>query len=200
MSPEKHRFTMNRNDFLRCAAIFALAAAPHLAVHAEREADDGSEDARSIKPTFGVEARPAQSISLSIPLTGMGVQAAVTFSAPSPALTSTPASTTEKKGTIAVTNTGTGPLTLSAAPTITKTTGAPGSAFSITGGTCKAGVVVAAGGGTCTIVVRYSPERIVTPQGRRSTAANATMSTAHVTLTGTGAATAAQKSPSFRGN
>jgi len=24
MSPQKHRFTMNRNDFLRCAAIFAL--------------------------------------------------------------------------------------------------------------------------------------------------------------------------------
>jgi hypothetical protein len=161
---------MNRNDLWRCAAIFALAAAPQLSAHAD---DD---DRRAPKSTM-----------LSIPLTGMAVQASVTFSAPSPVLTSTSANTTVKSGTITVGNVGTGQLTLSAAPTITKTDGPAGGSFSITGGSCTAGVVVAAGGGTCTIVVQYTPS-------------NARVATARVTLTDVGAAQGKQSSASFNGN
>jgi hypothetical protein len=119
-------------------------------------------------------------------VTGIGVQANVVFSAPAPVLTSTPANTTAKKATITVRNTGSGPLKLSAAPTITKTAGAAASQFAITGGTCASAVVVAAGG-TCTISIRYTP-------------ANAVISTAHVTLRDIGAAAATQNSANFNGN
>ena len=176
MSPEKSRFTTSRTDLWCCAAIFALAAAPHLSAHAEREARNGKED----RPTL-------ESTTLSIPLTGMGVQASVTFSAPSPALTSTPANTAVKSGTITVSNVGTGPLTLSAAPTITKTAGPAAGSFSITGGSCTAGMVVAAGGGTCAIGVQYTPS-------------NTGVATARVTLTDVGAVEGKQSSANFNAN
>ena len=86
-----------------------------------------------------------------------------------------------------VTNTGTGPLTLRAAPSISKTDGAAASKFSIIGGSCSSGVVVAAAGGTCTIAVRYTP-------------ANMRASTARVTLTDSGAAEGTQRSANFSGN
>jgi hypothetical protein len=74
---------------------------------------------------------------------------------------------------------------------ITKTSG-PGT-FSIQpGGTCVSGASVAAGGGTCTINVRYVPPAYP--------ASLATPGVAHVTLTDTGAATASQNSPNFNSN
>jgi hypothetical protein len=112
--------------------------------------------------------------------------AAPTFSAPTPALTTTPANTTAKTGTITVTNpaSSTGPLNLTAAPIIVRNTGT--GAYTITGGTCVSGLAVAPGA-TCTIVVHYAPATTAT-------------STAHVTLTDTGATTATQNSANFNGN
>ena len=108
-----------------------------------------------------------------MPLSGTGVEAKVTFSEPSPSLTSNPPDKKIKDATITVSVGGTGPFELTAAPTITKTSGAPESKFWITGGTCSAGKEIAPGE-TCTIAVKYAP-------------ANKGTATAHVTLTGTGA-------------
>jgi hypothetical protein len=115
--------------------------------------------------------------------------AVVGFSGPAPALTTTTANRNTKNGVITVTNTGTGPLTLIQAPTISQSAG-PG-AFSITGGTCTAGKTLAAGNGACTINVQYVPPAAPT--------ALAT-ATASVTVTDTGAYTATQTSPNFNGN
>ena len=114
------------------------------------------------------------------------------ISLPSPALATTPATTTTKTGTITVTNNTTGitypgPLTLTAAPTITKV-GTAGGTFSIVaGGTCVSGYVIAPGG-TCTINVQYAPGT--------STAT----ATANVSITDTGGANPTQTSANFTAN
>jgi hypothetical protein len=117
-------------------------------------------------------------------------QANIGFSAPVPALTTTPANTTVKNGVITVTNSGTGAFTLTAAPTLrnaANTGGAPAT-FSIQpGGTCISGFVIAAGGGTCTINVRYTPT-------------NTTQATARARVAGTGAAASPITGPTFNGN
>jgi Bacterial Ig domain len=115
------------------------------------------------------------------------LDAAVSISAPSPALTSIPANTSTKNATITVTNTGTGQLLLTATPTITTEVGAAAGTFAITGGTCTTNTILPAQGGTCTINVQYTP----------ATAANAI---AHITLTDKGAKTSSQTSAPFRGN
>jgi hypothetical protein len=175
----------------RCAALALVLAAGHVSAQLAREPDDVGDDGRQLRPTSGQQSRPNQAKlvqnQLSVELSGTGVQAKVTFSAPSPALFTAPANTKVKDGIITVTNSGTGPLTLSAAPAISKTAGAAASKFSITGGTCVSGKVVAAAGGTCTIAIRYTP-------------ANKADSTARVSLTTTGADDRSQSSASFRGN
>jgi len=111
----------------------------------------------------------------TVALNGTDALAVVTFSGPTPALTTTTANTTTKTGTITVSNGATaGELILTANPTITKV-GTAGGTFSITGGTCVSGVAVAAGA-TCTITVQYAPGT--------STAT----ATAHVAFTGNVAA------------
>jgi hypothetical protein len=196
--------------------VFALAAATSLSARAAGETDDPrprkptfgqearpakstsgqetppakpspGEDDPPVKPTPGEDKPPPNTTTLSVPLTGTGVQATVTFSAPSPLLTTAPADRKVKSGTITVTNTGTGPLTLEAAPSITRAGDTEAGKFSITGGSCSSGVVVAAAGGTCTISVRYTP-------------ANTRASTARVTLTDSGAAEGTQHSANFSGN
>jgi hypothetical protein len=117
--------------------------------------------------------------------------ASVGFSAPAPPLTTATANRNTKNGVITVTNSGTGPLTLSAAPTIAKSVGSTGT-FSIQpGGTCLSGTVVASGGGQCTIDVRYVPPAAPT---------TLTTATANVTVTDSGAATGSQTSPNISGN
>jgi len=113
--------------------------------------------------------------------------ATLTFSAPTPALTTGTANTTTKTATITVTNTATGanagPFTFTANPTIT------GTGFSIlTGGTCVSGFALNSGGSTCTIDVQYAPGT--------STA----LRSGHVTVAGTGIPTATQNSATFQGN
>jgi len=119
-------------------------------------------------------------------LTGTGVQAVVAFSGPTPALNPASADRTVKSGTVTVSNTGNGSLTLTAAPTVVRTAGT--GTFAITGGTCVNGAVVAAGG-NCTADVQYTPP-----------ATGAVASAAHVTLADSGASTATQNSPGFTGN
>jgi len=126
-------------------------------------------------------------------VSGTGVQATVGISAPSPALNT--GGLTVKNGTITVTNTGTGPLTLTAAPTVAKAptnTGNAASTFAIvapaSGTPCTAGGVVAAGGGQCTIGVQYNPNGFTTT------------SIGRVTLTDTGAAATTQNGPNFNAN
>jgi hypothetical protein len=112
-------------------------------------------------------------VSNTVAFTVLG--ATVTLSAPVPALTTSPANTATKTGTITVTNAAaaTGAFTFTAAPSINKV-GTAGGTFSITtGGTC-ASVTVLNPGGTCTIRVQYVPGT--------STAT----ATANVTVTGTG--------------
>ena len=87
-----------------------------------------------------------------------------------------------------MTNTGTGPSTLSAAGTITRDTGT--GSWAVKGGTCVKGVTLAAAGGSCTVTATYTP-----PSG------GPPLSTAHVVLTGTGfAAATANAAPMVIGN
>ena len=113
--------------------------------------------------------------------------ATVAFSGPTPALTA--ATVTPKVGTITVSNAAaaTGPLTMTAAPTITRTAGS--GTFSITGGTCASSSVVNPGG-SCTVIVQYTPPLV----GNRTA-----FSTAHITITGSGLAAATLNSPNFSG-
>jgi hypothetical protein len=114
--------------------------------------------------------------------------ATLSFAGPAPALTTTPADTTTKTGTITVTNgaggPNAGPFTLTAAPTITRIAGT--GTFSVTGGTCAAGFVVNPGS-SCTVTVQYAP-------GTSTATARA-----HITVTGTGTA-ASVNSPNFTAN
>jgi hypothetical protein len=112
------------------------------------------------------------------------------FTGPTPALTTTPATTATKTGTVTLRNSATGatagPLTLTAAPAVNRATGT--GAFTITGGTCASGTVLAPAA-TCTIVVQYVPPTT-----------GSLASTAHITITDTGAATATQNSANFSAN
>jgi hypothetical protein len=106
--------------------------------------------------------------------------ATVTFTGPVPALTTAGAGTaTTKAGVVTVRN-GTGgnagPFTFTAAPTIALASGV--GTFTITGGTCAAGTVLAPGG-SCTINVQDVPPATAPFAGR-----------ATVTVTGTGLASA----------
>lgn len=92
------------------------------------------------------------------------------------------ASIAMKTSVVTVTNRGASPLTITAAPSITRVSG--NGTFAIvapdTGTPCAPSVVVAPGGGVCTIGVRYIP----TDGGR---------STARLMLTDSGAATPTQE-------
>ncbi len=125
-----------------------------------------------------------------LPFTVTG--ATVAISAPAPTLAPTTANTAIETGTITVSNaaTATGTLTLTANPTVTKV-GATGGSFAITGGTCLNAVAVAPGG-SCTIIVQYTPPS--------SAATNTATATAHVTITGSGMATASMASANFTAN
>jgi hypothetical protein len=127
-----------------------------------------------------------------VALTGTVVQAVVAISAPVPPLNPTPATRVTKTTTITVSNTGAAALNLTGAPTVTKTGTGTGT-FSIvapaSGTPCVSGGTVAAGG-ACTIGVQYVPPA----------APAATLSTAHVAVTDTGAATLTRNSASFSGN
>ena len=118
--------------------------------------------------------------------------ATVRWSGPSPSMTNFTPNTNTKVATITVRNSSSGasagPLTITAVPTITQTVGAgTNGAFSITGGTCGTTVLVVNPGLTCTIIVTYQPTTTAT-------------STAHVTITDTGASTPSQNSSNFNAN
>jgi hypothetical protein len=129
----------------------------------------------------------------TVALTGRSTVATVSFSAPAPLLTTTPATITAKTGTITVTNTATGAnagsFTLTANPTVTRTGVNHGTFTIAAGGTCVLGVAVAPGG-TCTIAVTYTPANL------NGTAT----STAHVTIAGTGLTASPVNGPNFNGN
>jgi hypothetical protein len=101
----------------------------------------------------------------------------VGFTGPTPSLVT--GTTTAHNGTVTVSNpaASTGPVTLTAAPAVHKV-GPAGGSFSIVtgvgGGTCANGTVLNPGG-SCTIVVRYTPS-------------GTTTATANVSITGTGIA------------
>ncbi len=126
--------------------------------------------------------------SNTLPFTVTGGTAA--FTGPTPALTTTPANRNTKSGTVTLRNSAAGAnagaLTLTAAPVVNRVTGT--GAFTVTGGTCASGTVLAPGG-TCTITVQYVPP-----------ATGSATSTAHVTITDSGAATLTQNSPNFTAN
>jgi hypothetical protein len=88
-------------------------------------------------------------------------------------------------------NASNGAFTLTAAPTLALASGA--GTFTITGGTCQTGTVVAPGN-NCTINVRYVPPVRATP-----TLTNE-RSTMHITLTGTGFPTPTVTSPTIAAN
>jgi hypothetical protein len=80
-----------------------------------------------------------------------------------------------------------GPLTLTAGPVVNRATGA-GAFTVISGGSCVAGLVLQPGG-SCTVNVQYVPPTT-----------GSLTSTAHVTITDTGATTATQNSANFPAN
>ena len=114
-----------------------------------------------------------------VSLSGTGVPpAVVSFTGPVPAMNG--GGLSQKNGVVTVHNTGAGTLTLSAAPSVDKFSGAgTGTASVQPGGTCVSGAVVAATTGTCTINVRWVPTSTATANLR-------------VTLTDTGATTGTQ--------
>jgi hypothetical protein len=126
--------------------------------------------------------------SNTLPFTVTGGTAA--FTGPTPALTTTPANGTTKTGTVTLRNSATGAtagsLVLTATPAVNRVTGT--GAFTVTGGTCASGTVLAPGA-TCTIIVQYVPPTT-----------GSLTSTAHVTIADTGAATATQNSANFTAN
>jgi IPT/TIG domain-containing protein len=126
------------------------------------------------------------------PITFTVTGATAGFAGPTPALTTSPGNTSTKTGTITVGNTAAGAdagaLTLSAAPTITRVSGA--GTFSISsGGTCASGTVLNPGA-SCTVNVQYAP-------GTSTATASA-----HITVTGSGlgGTTGSQSSPNFTAN
>jgi len=129
--------------------------------------------------TVAVTTPTGTSNTVAFTVTG----ATVTFAGPTPSLVT--GTTSTHSGTITVSNAAaaTGPLTLTAAPTVTKTSGPASGVFSIiTGGSCTNGTVVIPGG-SCTINVQYAP------------GGSATTATANVTITGSGLATATLADP-----
>jgi hypothetical protein len=154
----------------------------------------------TIKATFTITsgaAQTARTVNVTTPIGNTGnvtftvTAATVTMPVPTPALTTTPANGTTKTGTITVTNaTGaTGPLTLTANPTIVNGfTGGTTHPITITGGSCVSGAVVNPGS-NCTITVQYIPPTTgsLTQNG-------------NVTITGTGMATATMSTANFNAN
>jgi hypothetical protein len=117
--------------------------------------------------------------------------ATVTISAPSPLLTTTPANTSIKQGTVTVSNAAaaTGPLNITAVA-VTKTAGPAAGTFSVIAGpltTCVPGLALAPGS-NCTVRVQYNP------------GGNTSTSTAHVAITNTGATTQPLNGPNFNAN
>jgi hypothetical protein len=126
-----------------------------------------------------------------VTLTGTGLGATVTFTGPAPALTTTPANLNTKAGLVTVSNAAaaTGPFTFTAAPTIAKV-GAAGGSFSI----------ITGGSGACTATTVLSPGSSCTINVQYVTGGTPATATAHVTITGTGLATATLNSPNFTAN
>jgi hypothetical protein len=124
-------------------------------------------------------------------LTGAFMVTGATLGFANPTLTTTPANTTTKSGPVTVSNTATGAtagaFTFTATPTVVKV-GTTGGTFSRTGGTCVSGLVLNPGAAGCTVIVQYAPGTSTAP------------ATAHVTVTGTGLATASVNGPNFTAN
>jgi hypothetical protein len=99
--------------------------------------------------------------------------------------------TSTKNATITVSNTATGatagPVRLTAAPTIAKTSGNGDGTFSITGGTCVSGFVINAGS-SCTVTVRYAGQT------------NTSTANAAVPISDTGTSTTTQTTTPFPAN
>jgi hypothetical protein len=144
----------------------------------------------AINATLTVTGPGAQSVTLTG--TGLYAPSAVKVSAPNPALTTTTANLTTKRGVVTVTNTGPGKVSFTAVPTITRDTGTGtfSSYTPATGTRCTATTVLASGA-ACVVGVQYAPTDTAT-------------STAHVSVTDTGAgatsATIVTQSANFSGN
>jgi len=88
MSPERFCPTLDRIEVWRRIAmlVIALVASPYASAQVTREPDDGTEDDRQLRTTSGEVMRPAKvttsTTTLSIPLSGTGVQAHAAPSAP----------------------------------------------------------------------------------------------------------------------
>jgi len=114
------------------------------------------------------------------------------FTGPTPAL-NTGTATATKTGIVTLRNTpplvaaNGGPITLTAAPVVNRATGT-GAFTVVAGGTCISGTVLAPGA-TCTINVQYVPPTT-----------GSLTSTAHITITDTGATTVNQNSANFTAN
>jgi hypothetical protein len=128
----------------------------------------------------------------SVVLTGNVLEANPVFSGPTPSLVT--GTTAIHSGLITVTNSGTGPLTLTAAPTVARAGGGT-NYFSVltapvpapAGTQCASGVTLQVNG-TCWIDVQYNPHGTTTTESGQ------------VTIRDTGAVQATQASPTFNAN
>ncbi len=147
-----------------------------------------------LNATLTITGPAAQSVTLTG--TGSYTPSTVTFSGPVPALTTGGASNTAvRTGVVTVRNTGPGTVSMTAVPTVTRVTGTGTFALvaPATGTPCTAATNLASGG-ACTVGVRYTPP-----------ATGSATSTAHVSVTDTGAGAlattgATQNSANFTAN
>lgn len=101
MSTDQPQTTRSLLYIGRCAGVLAFALLATSTVYAQlkREADNAGGD----------EGHPSQNSTLSVPLSGTGVEARLSVSTPSPVLFSAPANSQTNDGTKApITRTGTG--------------------------------------------------------------------------------------------
>jgi beta-propeller repeat-containing protein len=136
-------------------------------------------------PGAGGTFSPTQTVEL----TGTGIAPVVSLNPPTTLTFTTPlpVGSTSTPGTETVTNTGTGALDFTAAPTIT---GTNASDFAIAGGTtCTNGSSVPTNS-SCVINVTFTPTGVGTRTATLTITDNATGSPQTITLTGTGVATA----------
>ena len=151
---------------------------------------NGSSTAAGSK-TANLVVNVSGAVAQTVAVSGTTTVATVSLSAPAPLPGLLTGATTSHSATVTLTNSATasGPLTLTATPTVrVMTPGPTGSGFTVTGGTCVSGSTVLPGG-TCTIIVTYNPN-----------GSAATSATAQLTINATGTTTASQNGPSFSAN
>lgn len=185
--------TVNGSDFLRsggsCAAGGSVAAGSSCTIGVAFKPQTAGSKTGSLSIAHNATGSPS-----SVSLSGTATTPAAANPAVSPntmSFGSVDVGSQSAAQTATVSNSGTAAMQISSL-SITN------SAFGISGGTCAAGTTLAAGGGSCTVSVRFAPGSTGAASGTLNIAHNASASPLTVALSGSGttpAAPVAQLSP-----